>query len=253
MKKLMSLAAAIIVAVTAASQPKVVAHRGYWDTPGSAQNSIASLIKADSIGADACEFDVWITADGIPVVYHDDTTPGGLRIETSTLDELRAVRLANGEPIPTLGQYLDAAANVGIPLVLELKPHTDKTREHLAIDLILSMIDERGLGERTDYITFSRPAFIELASRVAKPSGVYYLNGDLTPAEIEAAGGAGQDYYISVYRDHYPEWIEECHATGLKVNVWTVNDMRDIMWCIGRDVDFITTNDPLTVLEQVGR
>lgn len=163
------------------------------------------------------------------------------------------MKLANAETIPTLERYLDAAKGVKIPLVLELKPHTDKAREHAAIDLILKMIDERDLGDRTDYITFSKPAFMELASRVEKPSGVYYLDGNLTPVEIEKAGGAGQDYYISVYRDLHSEWIEECHALGLKVNVWTVNDMRDIMWCIGQEVDFITTNDPLTVLEQVGR
>ena len=30
---------------------QVIAHRGYWDTHGSAQNSLASLEKADEIGA----------------------------------------------------------------------------------------------------------------------------------------------------------------------------------------------------------
>ncbi len=31
-------------------QTKVIAHRGFWNTPGSAQNSLAALVKADSIG-----------------------------------------------------------------------------------------------------------------------------------------------------------------------------------------------------------
>ena len=46
------------------AQPKVVAHRGYWTTEGSAQNSIASLQKAAEIGCWGSEFDVWMTADG---------------------------------------------------------------------------------------------------------------------------------------------------------------------------------------------
>ena len=47
-----------------AAKPKVVAHRGYWKTEGSAQNSIRALVKADSVGCHSTEFDVWISADG---------------------------------------------------------------------------------------------------------------------------------------------------------------------------------------------
>ena len=46
----------ILVTLTVNAQPKVVAHRGYWDIEGSAQNSIRALIKADSIQCDACEY-----------------------------------------------------------------------------------------------------------------------------------------------------------------------------------------------------
>jgi glycerophosphoryl diester phosphodiesterase len=55
------------------AQPKVIAHRGYWKTEGSAQNSIRSLLKADSIGVYGSEVDIWLSADGIPVVNHDAT------------------------------------------------------------------------------------------------------------------------------------------------------------------------------------
>ena len=41
------------------SETKVVAHRGFWRTEGSDQNSIASLLKADELGAWGAEFDVW--------------------------------------------------------------------------------------------------------------------------------------------------------------------------------------------------
>ena len=34
---------------TQAQSTQVIAHRGFWKTDGSAQNSIAALVKADSI------------------------------------------------------------------------------------------------------------------------------------------------------------------------------------------------------------
>ena len=55
------------------AQPKVIAHRGYWNCDGSAQNSIASLGKAQKLGIYGSEFDVWMTSDGVPVVFHDAT------------------------------------------------------------------------------------------------------------------------------------------------------------------------------------
>lgn len=50
MKKLIVMAAACLMTLAAAAQTKIVAHRGYWDCAGSAQNSITSLKLADKIG-----------------------------------------------------------------------------------------------------------------------------------------------------------------------------------------------------------
>ena len=89
-------------------QPLVVAHRGYWRTEGSAQNSITSLQKAAQAGCWGSEFDVWLTADGVPVVFHDATIDG-IRIEDTTFATLMNHRIQNGEFIPTLQQYLHEA------------------------------------------------------------------------------------------------------------------------------------------------
>ena len=53
MTKKLIFAAALLFAGTAAAfaQPKVIAQRGYWTAPNSAQNSLASFSKADSVGA----------------------------------------------------------------------------------------------------------------------------------------------------------------------------------------------------------
>lgn len=218
---------------------KVVAHRGYWDAPGSAQNSIRSLIKADSIKCAACEFDVWLTADKKLVVNHDDTF-NGITIETASSDVILNQKLKNGEFLPSLSQFLDSAKMLTIDLVLELKPHKDKGNEIEATNKAIEMVREKGLESRTTYITFSRNIFDELVKKSNRP--VFFLSA-LDPESLKAAGGAGADYHINVYKKN-PDWIKQLHNLGLEVNVWTVNDAEGIQWCIDNGADYITTNAP---------
>lgn len=240
---ILTLFAAFCLSLTAtAGNPKIVAHRGYWKTAGSAQNSIRSLVKADSIGCYGSEFDVWITSDDKLVVNHDDHV-GNLVIENSTAAQITACRLENGEPVPTLEQYLDAARKLNTRLVFELKSHKNKLQETKAVDLLLQMMKQKKLTNRVDYITFSLPAFVRLIEKAPKGTPVYYLNGELSPDEIREMGGAGPDYHISVFRNH-PDWLTRCHQLGLKANVWTVNKKEDLQWCVDQGFDFITTNEP---------
>ena len=63
-KRIILMVALIIsVASVQAQKSQVIAHRGYWKTAGSAQNSITALQKADSIHCYGSEFDVWLTKD----------------------------------------------------------------------------------------------------------------------------------------------------------------------------------------------
>lgn len=245
----MVLAAAVSVGVSVlASNPKVVAHRGFWKTDGSAQNSIASLVKADSVGCYAAEFDIWITADGVMVVNHDATI-NGVVIEDSNSDVVLAQRLANGETVPTLESYLVKARGLDCRLVCELKEHTDRRQETKAVKQLMGMIDKYGLNDRVDFITFSKDAFGQMVRQASEGAGVYYLTGDYIPAQIKAMGGAGIDYSLRTIRRH-PEWIKEAHDLGLQVNIWTVDDPADMQWCIDQGADFITTNEPV-LLQQL--
>lgn len=65
-------------------QTKVISHRGYWKTEGSAQNSVTSFLKADSISSYGSELDVWLTADSVLIANHDRVFKG-LAMETSLL------------------------------------------------------------------------------------------------------------------------------------------------------------------------
>lgn len=232
-----------------AQSTQVIAHRGFWKTDGSAQNSIAALVKADSIGCYGSEFDVWLTADNRLVVNHDSTFKG-VNMQQSTTQQCTGVLLDNGEHLPTLRQYLEKARQLKTRLILELKAHKTPEQETRAVKDIVKMVKKLKLDERMEYITFSRHAAKEFIRLAPKGTPVYYLEGDLSPKELKEWGCAGPDYHFSIFRKH-PEWIKESHDLGMKVNAWTVNDVRDMKWLINQGVDFITTNEPVELQKAV--
>ena len=77
-KSILVLLASILLAVPAGAKDKtrVIAHRGYWTMEGSAQNSIRSLELANQVKVYGSEFDVHLTSDNIPVVFHDGKIQG---------------------------------------------------------------------------------------------------------------------------------------------------------------------------------
>jgi glycerophosphoryl diester phosphodiesterase len=103
-------------------RPLFVAHRGASDRALENSPSAFSIAVAD--GADMIEFDVRLTSDGVPVVFHDDRTgrtgKGNLDVAGTAAPRLRSVPLKNGEPIPTLAEVLDLVRG-RIPLNVESK------------------------------------------------------------------------------------------------------------------------------------
>jgi glycerophosphoryl diester phosphodiesterase len=61
----------LILRVMDVKKPILVAHRG--DQTNYPENTLASLAAALEAGAEAVEFDVQLTADHVPVLYHDDS------------------------------------------------------------------------------------------------------------------------------------------------------------------------------------
>ena len=243
MKRIFILMAALLVGLTAMAQPKIVAHRGYWRTDGSAQNSITSLQKAAAVGCYGSEFDVWITADGVPVVFHDATIDG-IRIEDTTFATLMNHRLQNGEFIPTLQQYLTEGSKIeGCQLILEIKPHRNEVRDKRIADMCVELVRTLGLEKKTEYISFSKVVCQRL-HEITPDSKVAYLNGELSPAQIKEMGLTGIDYNEKVFVKH-PEWLQEAKQLGVEVNVWTVDGEENLRHHVNLEgVDLITTNDP---------
>ncbi|MBD5366943.1 MAG: hypothetical protein HDR82_08060 [Bacteroides sp.] len=241
MKKLLFVSILALAAglFAQAARPKVVAHRGYWKTAGSAQNSLRSLIKADSIGADMAEFDVWIASDDVLMVNHDPVVDGYMIPDTPSTVLRANVKLANGEPIRTAEEYLDVAKDLNIGLVFEIKWHSNTEREALCVKKAIEMVNERGLADRTIYITFSPTAHAELG-KYGVPH--YFLSGK-SPQELVEMGSDGPDFHYEVFYKN-TDFIPEFKRLGMPINVWTVSTPEITQYFIDQDVDYITTDTP---------
>jgi glycerophosphoryl diester phosphodiesterase len=114
----------------------VIGHRG--NRAHAPENTIESLTQAVALGVDAIEFDVRVTADGIPVVHHDPTvmrtSDGSGEIERMNFAELKKLDAGanfsldggktfpyrgKGHRIPRLDEVIEAFPST--PLLIEIK------------------------------------------------------------------------------------------------------------------------------------
>lgn len=108
------------------------AHRGLHDNASDApENSLKAIQKAVDAGY-GIEFDVQLSKDGIPVVFHDATLRRVCGVEGNvwdyTLAELQTMKLADSEEtIPTFEQVLKAVDGK-VPLIIEYKLDRVSTR-----------------------------------------------------------------------------------------------------------------------------
>lgn len=236
--------------VSAQETTKVIAHRGFWKAEKSAQNSIKSLSMADDISVYGSEFDVHLTADNVPVVFHDNKFHG-YPIQQSLYADLKGIPLGNGETLPTLDSYLAKGRLLKTKLIFELKAHETPERNREAARASVDMVNKYGLQARTEYITFNLDAAKELI-RLSPNTPVYYLNGELAPKELKELGFAGLDYNYKKMIEN-PQWFKEAKELGLKINVWTVDDEKMMEDMIRQGADFITTDEPLLLQNVIQR
>ena len=241
-RTLISAIALLACIVGMQAQTQVIAHRGFWKTEGSAQNSIAALEKAAEEKLYGSEFDVQVTLDGKLIVNHDAKFQGFVIAETP-YKQLKKIRLQNGEKLPNLKKYLKKGKKLDIQLILEIKSHKSKEVEDKMAADIVKMVKKMGLEKQVEYIAFSLNVCEQLA-KLTPESEIAYLNGDVAPAELKKKGINGIDYHYNVIEKH-PEWVKEAHDLGMKVNVWTVNNEDMVKKLIDRKVDYITTDQPL--------
>lgn len=226
---------------------KIIAHRGFWraDQSSPTANSIASLKSAQEYHLWGSEFDVQMTADSVPIVFHDDDIEG-LSIIQTPLSSFDDIRLSNGEKIPTLDQFLSVAAKESeLVLVMELKWQRSVQRDYLLVDKCLELLDKYKLlsPNRVVFISFSTDICERIAELLPEFT-VQALFSNKSLQEVVTMGLKGIDYYQDIFLSE-PSIIEEAHKFNLGVNVWTVNDLDIVDTLISYGIDYITTDDPL--------
>lgn len=128
----------------------LIAHRG---APRNApENTLPAIREAARLGARWVEVDVKLTADGKPVIIHDDTvdrtTNGRGLVAGMTLAEIRALDAGShlgshhaGTQIPTLEELIETVLDLDVGLQLELKPTAgdDVETAEIALDVLSSL------------------------------------------------------------------------------------------------------------------
>lgn len=210
-----------------------VAHRG--DPYRFRENTLDSLRSGLDRGADAVEFDVRLTRDGVPVLLHDDTLERLWEV-ARPLSALSAeeVRGLTDGGVPTLAEALAVTGDSRVMVDLCGRV-TRRTMER-----ILDVIRQSGAGDRVYY---SAGAETMLTVRAADPAAEIALTWTTLapprPALLAAINPRWLNYRFSlVDRD----LITHLHRTGRLVSVWTPDTRRSLRRLMALGVDSITTN-----------
>src|SRR5881398_1426129 len=94
--------------------PIAFAHRGA--RAHAPENTLESFALALRLGATGLESDVWLTADGVPVLDHDGVVKAGLR--RKAIGDVRSAELP--PHIPSLAELYEGCGTA-LPLSLDVK------------------------------------------------------------------------------------------------------------------------------------
>lgn len=212
---------------------RIAAHRGA--SALAPDNSLAAMRLALAQGADGCEFDVHATRDGAFVVTHDATLPGRGAIAELTAAEVAEVRLANGEPIPTLDQVLaELPGMVAWVEVKGLDPQWDAA--------FLTRLERANAPRQIAVHSFDHRIIARLRSRAPTLSaGVLQSSYPLEP--LAAVHSTGADTLWQHWELIDGPLVTACRAAGTSLVAWTVPTAAvTSLAVIG--VDVLCVNDP---------
>jgi glycerophosphoryl diester phosphodiesterase len=190
------------------SRPLLLGHRGARALKSIPENTVASFDQALADGCDGFEFDVRLTADGIPLVCHDPQTRS-LEIARSSAEQLSALPQLQD----VLARYHDRAF-----LDIELKV---SGLERIAITLLRDHPPRRG---------FVLSSFLPEVLRA-----VHVLDAGIplgliceSKAELRSWSDLAIDYVVPHYKLLDSALVAEIRAADKKILVWTVNTPADM-------------------------
>lgn len=252
---LIALSLAFSLSSCTEKQPKIkmITHKGYWTAPEAkdAQNSIKAFQLAQDLEVWGSEFDVNITKDHRLIVNHDGDINGKV-IKDHTYDELKDERLSDGSPVATLDDYFELGKTRKTVLELELKSCGSEELDSIATVRTLELMKQYGLYDpkRVEFQAFSFKV-CKLLAKIAPEFSCLYLNGDLSPEEVEREGLNGVAYSKKIFREH-PEWVKDFIARGIKTDIWVINDPEEAKEFIDLGLEQIETDQPLMLRSVLG-
>jgi glycerophosphoryl diester phosphodiesterase len=242
----------------------VVGHRG--NRAYAPENTIESFAQAVALGADAIEFDVRLSADGIPVVHHDPTltrtTDGTGEISRLNFSELKNVDAGAkftrdggktfpfrgaGHRIPAFEEVVDAFP--ATPLLIEIK-------EPLAALGVREILERKHAEERALV-----DAFDELSVRAFEGSKIAFgasRNGvaRLMTQVVLGLPTSGMNYRALCVPLSYKGlplpvrgFAKAGRANNVRVHVWTVNDRSVAVSLWKSGINGIISDDPALMLK----
>jgi len=246
---------------------EIVGHRGAaFDAP---ENTLSALRLGWEQGADAVEFDVWLSKDGQIVLHHDQDTQrtAGVdrRIDEQTYAELKQLDVGRwkdakyaGEPVPLLSAAL-ATLPAGKRVFIEVKCGPEIVPE---LERVLTAANLP--AKATAIISFSNAvcaactrAFPELkvywivALKQDADSKAWNHTADELIAEARRLGVDGLDLQACALLDK--PFGDAVLQQKLELLVWTVNDVPLARQMIAAGVQGITTDRPGWLRKQLGR
>lgn len=216
-------------------RPLAIAHRGA--STEAVENSLAAFRLAPARGADAVELDVHATADGALVVHHDETI-GPLHIPHCSFAQVRVLRLADGEPVPTLAEALAIIHQGHLTAMVEVKslaPRWDHT--------FLETLAHAPAPDRVAVHGFDHRIIRRLVDqRPDLPAGVLSTAYPVDPVRV--MDDAGADMLWQDWQMIDEPLVARVHDAGYVIYAWTVDDPHDMQRLLGLGVDGLCTNHP---------
>jgi len=247
---------------------RLYAHRGAAvELP---ENTVAAFERAIELGADAIETDAHLTRDGHVVLSHDES---GLRmcgvdvaIAAATLEEVRAWdagarfgglggQAGKAHRVPTLEEALRALP--GVPFNVDAK-----SRHSEMVPRLLEVIARAGAEDRVLVASFDARTLRDVRARGYRgktglaQSEVLRLLALPRPvlALFPLRGAAAQIPYRALGLDLGTRGVvDKCHAHGLEVHYWTVNEAPLARRLLDVGADAIMTDDPRAIAPVFGR
>jgi len=202
--------------------PLVVAHRGA--SAHVPENTLPAFEAAWSAGTQWVEADTQPTADGVPVILHDElldrTTSGTGPIRACPAAELAQLQVL-GLPaarVPELATVLEALTPVR-KVLLEIKG------EHTAGQLAVVLQTIHGHDGQVELESFEIDVLRSVrAIEPTRPLGLLVEQLDDDPVAV------GRELGVAAYNPEYrqilrrPDVVRQLHRAGLALAVWTCDD-----------------------------